>query len=265
MLFRRFAVASSVLAVLAAVAACSASNGDAIPGTVFDASPLDAGENVPEPTGDAAADDASPAKDAAKDAPKDAPPDALPTNDVRINELFVDNHLLGDGAEFVELRAPAGTAVDDLRLRLVDHAGVVKADLAVGDPGDKVGAGGLWVVGGNQTYKLNVAGDHVDQVVALGSWGLDNEAGAVQLLRGTTVLDVVGYSTDADAGTVPPAATPPTTTVEGKPALVPSDSGGATAKRRSFGRAAGAVDTNDNRADFCAMIASPGQAQNACQ
>jgi hypothetical protein len=259
MQFRRLALASFVLSTLAAVAACSASNGDAIPGTVFDASPLDAGSNMPYPDGGGA--DAAPGKDASKDAPLDAPGDGARTNDVLINEIYVDNYLLGDGAELVELRIPPGTPIDDLRLRLVDRTGAVKYDVAVADPGQVVGPGGIWVVGGSQTFKLNV-NDHVDHVVDLNTWGLDNASGAVQVVRGTTLLDVVGYSTDADAGAIPPATTPPTATVEGRPAIVPADNGTKFAKRKSFGRRPGA-NSNDNRSDFCTMSATPGN-ENVC-
>jgi hypothetical protein len=152
--------------------------------------------------------------------------------------------------------------VDDLKLRLVTATGVVKYEVAVGPAGSVFHANGLWVVGGAQTYKLNVTPSTVDVVVGLASWGLDNAGGAVQVVRGSTLLDVVGYRRDPDGGALPPAASPPAATVEGRPATVPDPPAGQ-APQRSLGRRAAALDTNENATDFCAMQASPGAA-NSC-
>src|SRR5205085_2638508 len=96
-------------------------------------------------------------------------------------------------------------------------------------------------------------------------WGLDYP-GAVQLVRGTQLLDVVGYSDVPDASAIPPPPSPPTATVEGKPALAPDNaSATSTSVRYTFGRKTGAADTNNNAADFCRMKASPGKAQGNCE
>ena len=39
----------------------------------------------------------------------------------------------------------------------------------------------------------------------------------------------------------------------------------ATVGKKSLGRANGAADTNDNRADFCKMSPTAGRAQAACE
>lgn len=243
---------------LVVFAACSASNGEAIPSTVYDASPLDAGGNTFPPGEDAGTDAPTPS-DGSSDAEGGGDGgDAAPPGEVRIQEIFVDNDFLGDGSEYVELRGAPGTPVDDLRLRLVDRNGNVKYDVPAGNPGEKIGTPGLWVVGGSQVFKVGVSPYRVDREVNVNNWGMDNTAGSVQLVRGNTLVDVVGYSSDADAGTIPNASSPPVSTVEGKPALLP------TTAKRAFGRKPLAADTNDNRADFCKMIASPGYSQQAC-
>jgi hypothetical protein len=254
------------LVTLAFVIACSATNGDAIPSQVYDASALDVGSNPGEPDAAAGLDGSTVKDGATKDAPADAPPDApiVNTAPVQINELFVDNDGLGDGAEFVELRAAPGTPVDDLKLRLIYADGQVKYEVSVGDPGATFPASGLWVVGGGQTFKLNVL-DHVDRTVSLNTWGLDNDHGAVQVVRGTTLLDVVGYASTLDAGALAAPASAPKATVEGTAALVPAPATGLNHKGLGFGRKTAAADTNDNAVDFCKMEASPGHAQKACQ
>lgn len=254
------------VATLASVIACSATNGDAIPSQIYDASALDVGSDPGDPDAGTQLDGSAVKDGATKDAPTDSPPDApiVNTAPVQINELWVDNDGLGDGAEFVELRAAPGTPVDDLKLRLLYADGQVKYEVSVGDPGAKFPANGLWVVGGGQTFKLNVL-EHVDRTISLGTWGLDNGHGAVQVVRGTTLLDVVGYASTLDAGTLPPPASAPKATVEGTAALVPAPANGMNRKGLGLGRKTGAADTNDNAADFCKMEASPGYPQKACQ
>ncbi len=263
---RRNLLAAVPLATLAFVIACSATNGDAIPSQIFDASALDVGSNPNDPDSGTLVDGAVIKDSAPKDAPTDSPADAPGPNTapVQINELFVDNDGLGDGAEFVELRAAPGTPADDLKLRLIYADGQVKYEVSVGDPGAKFPASGLWVVGGAQTFKLNVL-DHVDRSIGLNSWGLDNDHGAVQVVRGTTLLDVVGYATILDAGTLAQPASAPKATVEGTAALVPAPASGMNKKGFTLGRKTAAADTNDNSADFCKMEASPGYAQKVCQ
>lgn len=253
-------------ATLASVIACSATNGDSIPSQIYDASALDVGSGPGNPDAGGRLDGSAVKDGATTDAPTDSPPDApmVNTAPVQINELFVDNDGLGDGAEFVELRAAPGTPVDDLKLRLIYADGQVKYEISVGDPGATFPASGLWVVGGGQTFKLNVL-DHVDRTVSLSTWGLDNAHGAVQVVRGTTLLDVVGYASTLDAGTLAPPASAPKATVEGTAALVPAPASGMNPKGLGLGRKTAASDTNDNATDFCKMEASPGYPQKACQ
>jgi hypothetical protein len=261
MVKRRIVLALGAVFPLVTHAACSATNGDAIPSQVFDASALDAASNPNDLDGSNAGDGATNKDAPSNDAPSDAPPDAPNAAPVQINEMFVDNAGLGDGAEFVELRAAVGTPVDDLKLRIVYSDGKV-TEITAGDPGAKFGASGLWVVGGPQTFKLNVQ-DHVDKTVSITTWGLDNARGAVQVVRGTTLLDVVGYGTDPDAGAPPAPTSPPLATFEGSIAKVPNGPIPPN-KGAAFGRKTGAADTNNNAADFCKMEASPGHEQKPC-
>ena len=267
---RRIALAFAAVFPIAAHAACASSNGDAIPGPVYDAPALDAGGNPANPDGGNRS-DAFTTDDGAIDSPTDAstdsPTDAPNPAPVQINELYVDNDVLGDVAEFVELRAAAGTPADDLKLRILHADGKVKYEVTIGEAGAKFGANGLYVVGGGSTFKLNVTPSRVDHIISVNMWGLDNARGAVQVVRGATLLDVVGYGTDPDAGTLPPPQSPPLATGEGRPAVVPEappdPPGPAKPMASSFGRKPGAPDTNDNAADFCAMTASPGY-PNVC-
>ncbi len=251
---------------LAAHVACSAGNGDAIPGPVYDAASIDAGSNPDDPDAGQSPDtDGSTVDSSVSDAPHDAPKETGPnTAPVQINELYVDQILDGDGAEFVELRAAPGTPADDLKLRLIGANGVVRYEVSAGLPGDVFPASGLWVVAGPSTFKLNVQ-TIVNRQVDLNTWGLD-DPGAVQVVRGTTLLDVVGYTDDLDGGSVPAVPQPPTATSELKPTVV-ADNSSATkfTKRISNGRKAGAADTNNNVVDFCAMEATPGYPQKACK
>ena len=250
---------------LAAHAACASSNGDAIGSQTYDASPLDPGKNPDDPETSIPERDSATPPDAQTpiDAGADVKTDAANVAPVQINEIYVDNAFLrGDATEYVELRGAAGVAVDDLKLRILYANGQVKYEVQVGNAGEKFGANGLWVVGGNQTFKLNVT-DHVDHEVSTANWGLDDR-GAIQLVRGSTLLDVVGYGPDADAGAVAPPATPPTATSEGKIARTATQVS-SSAAARSIGRKTGAADTNVNATDFCQMIASPGFAQKACE
>jgi hypothetical protein len=263
----RFAFGLVALLPLGAHAACSSGNGDAIGNPTFDASPLDPGTNPDDPDG-STGHDSSTTKDAEvqPDAPVDAPIDSPLVNNapVQINEIYVDNAFLrGDATEYIELRGAANTPVDDLKLRILYTDGKVKYEVTVGNAGEKFGANGLWVVGGNATFKLNVT-DHVDHVVSVANFGLDDR-GAVQLVRGATLLDVVGYGDNPDAGAVPPPATPPTATSEGKPARTAVQPASSSAPSKSIGRKTAGADTNNNNADFCQMVASPGFAQKACE
>lgn len=179
---------------------------------------------------------------------------------VIISEIYVDNDGLGDGSEFIEIQGPPNTPVDDLRVRLIDKNGLPKYTQMVGDPGEKIGTSGFWVVSGSQVFRLNASPYREDQTYSIANWGLDNERGAVQLLRGTNqLLDVVGFSDAPDAGAIPPPSNGPTSTGEGSPVVVPSIA------KHSFGRkGATLTDSNNNEADFCSMVPSPGYAQKPC-
>jgi hypothetical protein len=267
MLIRRFSFVVILLSASAAAhVACATTNGD-IPDPTYDASPIDAANN-PDPAGgrkDGSVGGDDGGTDATKDAPSSpdakADADAGPAFDVKINELFVDNALIGDGAEYVELRGTPGVPVDDLKLRLLATDGHVIAEIDVANgPGDVIQPNGTWCVGGNSTFKLGVVGDHVDKEVSIVIWGLDNDRGAVQLVRGAArdLIDVVGYDTNVPGSATPAPPSPPTTTVEGKVATVPS------VAKKAFGRKAAAVDTGDNSVDFCQMTPTPGKPQAAC-
>ena len=258
----------SLLAILplAAHAACASSNGDAVGSQTYDASPLDPGQNPGDPDGSIAQPDGAAPSDADPpiDVGADAKPDAANNAPVQINEIYVDNIFLrGDATEYIELRGAPGVAVDDLKLRILYANGQVKNEVPAANAGEKFGANGLWVVGGTQTFKLNVT-DHVDHEVSTVTWGLDTR-GAIQLLRGSVLLDVVGYGDNPDAGPVAPPATPPTATSEGAIARTATQPASSSAPARSIGRKTGAADTNVNGADFCTMVASPGFAQKPCE
>jgi len=264
---RRILLLLATVFPLAAHAACASSNGEPIPSQVFDASALDSGGNPDDPedpTGDGGSKpDSAVADGSTKDAPGDSP--VLPnTAPVQINELYVDQILDGDGAEFVELRAAPGTPMDDLKLRLIKSNGEVRYEVAAGLAGDKVGVSGLWVIGTSQSYKLYATPSRVDRTISVSTWGLDSP-GAVQVVRGTTLLDVVGFNDEPDGGAVPATMQAPSATVEGKTALVPDNQD--TTKfgtRKTFGRKEGAADTNNNAVDFCKMLATPGYPQKPC-
>lgn len=264
---RRIVLAVAAVLPLAAHAACSATNGDAIPNQAFDASMLDVGSNPDEP--EAGGLDGGNQKDVASDAPADAKKDAPNNVPVVINEIYVDQLVEGDQIEFVELRIAAGTPVDDLKLRIVYPNGQVKYEINVGLPGQVVTPNGLWVLSGNRLDKLNVSAKSDRELALSDPWGLEIP-GAIQVVRGSTLLDVVGFTDTPDGGALPPLAQPPTATVEKNPVFVPTSPSG-TAKHNSIGRrvvapgGAGAADTNDNAADFCTMEASPGYPQKPCK
>lgn len=239
-------------------AACSASNGEPIPSELRDAEALDVGSSVlPGKDGSSPSEDGGTTKDAStKDAPSDAHDAGVTSKSVRINEVYVDRGSGGSQSEFVELRGPEGTPVDDLFLRLVDDNGTATGQaFTVGSSGEKIGPTGTWVIGGA------LVPGRVDRIVTNPEgWGIDTK-GAVQLLRGPSreVLDVVGWTTDPDGGFVPQPVLPPKSTGEGKPYVLPAT--GTT----SFGRTPNAADTDDNQADFCTMAQTNGAANAACQ
>ena len=248
----RLCIAAGWPFALAVAAACSASNGDPIPSEIHDARALDVGSVVPARDGspkatddDSGGPDASPSDAGVQDAPADAPRDASSSEVVRINEVYVDRVVAGDKTEYVELRGPEGTRVDDLFLRLIDETGKASIDFDVGTGGQTIGATGTWVIGTNALV------GRVDRAVLLQHWGLETR-GAVQLRRGAakTLIDVVAWTDDPDGGGAPAG--------EGEPYLLP-------AGQTSFGRVAVAADTGDNRADFCTMAKTPGATNAACE
>ncbi len=257
MIRRRFAFLGLLPCLAALAVACSATNGGFVPEPLY--SPDDAGTDetkLPDTGTDPGPGPTDAGTDAKKaDADSSAPPGPSPA-DVRIQELYVDHDGLGDGAEYVELRGAPGTPVDSLRLRLIDDVGNLDYEVPVGEAGAVIGASGTWVVAGPQTFRLGVT-DRVDQTVQITQWGIANGRGAIQLVRGANreLLDVVGYVNDPDAGAVPPPVSTPKATSEGLPAIVP------TIAKRALGRKAAAADTNDNRADFCSMVPTPGSSQ----
>jgi hypothetical protein len=233
--------------------ACSASNGASIGSEIRDAEALDASTGDPADRDSSfTTDDAdvpNPPKDgAAKDTSTDAPVDAAVTSaSVRINEIYVNRGAGGDQQEFIELSGAPGTAIDDLFVRALDGAGAPTGEWAI-TPATKIGATGTWTLGGG------TASGRIDQTIpAFDDWGLVTAKGAVQLLRGPTkqVIDAVSWNTDGDGGTV---------MGEGKPfTLAPTGTDSFGRKPPSFG------DTNDNRADFCAMNQSAGATNGACK
>jgi hypothetical protein len=258
MRFVRFRFAWSLLiGSMLAHAACAATNGEPSPGEIYTPPDAEAEEPLTYP-------DAEPAKasDAgvdrkAVDATPEASAPAPSSADVRIQELYVDHDGLGDGAEYVELRGVEGTPVDDLSLRLIDSAGKVAYEVPVADTGAKIGSSGTWAIGPATVGARLGVFERIDRTVTLGGWGLANERGAVQLVRGNakTLLDVVGYVSSPDAGAAPPPSTDPKATTEGLPAVVP------IVAKRALGRRPNAADGDANRTDFCAMPPSPGSGQ----
>lgn len=246
-----FACVAGVSAcILALVSACASSNGPSELAEVRDAPALESSQ--PFPRTDAGDDEEDEEDAATEDAAKgdaDGGKDSGPPAQVIVNEIFVSDD--GDSREWVELRSEPGTSVDDLKLRLIDRTGDVEHEVTVGVAGEVFPASGVWVVGG--------ALANVDRIVLTSGWGLDNERGAIQVVRGTgkTLLDVVGYADEPEAGALPTPPSQPTQTVEGSPALLP-------ASGKSFGRKQANADTNANRTDFCAMTGTPRAVNAAC-
>lgn len=254
---RRFFFAWTGL--VAAVAACSATNGDTSPNDIY--TPPDAAAEEEEPSPLPEASTRPPADAGADRKVADATPEASPPGpssaEVRINELYVDHDSLGDGAEYVELRGVQGTPVDDLKLRLVDGVGKVAYEVDVADPGSKIGSTGTWAIGPVTVGTSLGVLERLDKTVGIGSWGLANGRGAVQLVRGPNreLVDVVGYVSTPDAGAASSPTTDPKATSEGLPAVVP------LAAKRALGRKVSSADTDVNRSDFCPMVPSPGSGQ----
>ena len=189
-----------------------------------------------------------------RDSSVDTTPIDAPGPRIVIDEVFVNRGGGGNGTEFVEIGAPAGTVLDGLSIRIIAANGTETGTYTLSDTaGTMVGATNTWVVGGG------TAAGRVDRIVLAGAgWGLDNASGAVQLLRTTTtpptLVDVVGYGA---AVTAAGSLTAPTATVEGT--FVPNPA----ANTSSMARKAAAADTNNNATDFCAQAQSGGAANAA--
>lgn len=218
-----------------------------------DAPGRDTGSDAADAAKDATGGDAGDAGvDAAKDAVADVDPGDAAVGSLAINEVFVGDGGTGDPNRYVELRAPSGTPLAGLKLRLIKSDGSVAYTVDVSSGGATMPGKGLWVVGGGL-----VSG--VDEAYTAAAWGLSSSGGAVQLVRvvdgGFELVDVMGY------GPAPASApaTDPKATVEGSTAVpIPNLTG------RSMGRRPAAADTNDNAADFCTQAVSPGAANGAC-
>ena len=146
--------------------------------------------------------------------------------------------------------------LDDLFVRVIDSSGkpTNATPYAVASAGQTMPASGVWLLGGALVTPVP------DTVMSIPQgWDIDNK-GAIQLLRGAAsdVVDVVGWTTDADGGAVPQPASAPKTVVEGKPFILPASG------TQSFGRAPNGADTNDNAKDFCRMNQTPRVANGAC-
>lgn len=185
------------------------------------------------------------ARDARDDGPitaRDAEADAstTPTRLV-ISEVFAADIL---SKRYVEIAGPPAGLIGDLRLRIVSNTGVVLKTVDVGkSPTELMPARGTWVVGGIAEFR-------VDNGYLVSDWDLPSDNGTVQLVRGSTLLDVVGYG--APAAVVQSA---PTEATEGAAAITPGT--------KSLLRRPPHLDTGSNAADFCRGAASPN-APNVC-
>ena len=247
-----------------AVSACSGSAGPAIPWSD------EAGRNLSNEAGafasdhdpresDAAGADSGIVEVVAGDGGVDAGQSAI-----QISEVYVDTAAVAAGSEYVELRGAAGTPLRDLRIRVLSANGSVRFEVDVtSNPLARIGATGFYVVGGTKVDALGVT-YFVDRELGVGAFGLNNEGGSIQLISmqggERSLIDVVGYTAQPNgAPPLPPVNLPPSTTVLGQPAVLPS------APKRAIGRRASGARRGDNRSDFCSMSPTPGFPQAPCQ
>lgn len=226
----------------ATLAACSAGNGEVGPSEIRDAAPLEA-SRFPDLEGGTEDDAGTHGEGDADAADTGAAPVVL-----LVNEVYVDQGGGGSQSEYVELRGKEGDPLDGFRLRIVHPNGSVN-EFAIADPGETMPSSGVWVVGGALLPGSQIA----DKIITTPEgWGLD-DIGAAQLVYGPerTLVDVVGWTDDADAAAIVPPSIPPVVTSEGARVLLPDTAS------TSIGRKPGAADTNDNAADFCRMAATP--------
>lgn len=252
----------SVAPVLA-ISACSGSAGTAIPWAD------EAGRNLSSEAGASASDNDARESDAAS--ADSGMVDAVATDGgvsgesaIQISEVYVDTAAVAAGSEYVELRGAAGTPLRDLRIRVLGANGSVRFEVDVtSNPLARVGATGFYVVGGAKVDALGVT-YFVDRELGSGAFGLDDEGGSIQLISmqggQRTLVDVVGYTAQPNgAAPLAPVNLPPSTTVLGKPAVLPS------APKRAMGRRASVPSKGDNRSDYCTMSPTPGFPQAPCQ
>ena len=249
---------------LLAASACSGSAGTAIPW------PDEAGRNLSNEAGASASDDdaresvGAGADGGIVDAAASDGGVAAGESAIQISEVYVDTAAVAAGSEYVELRGAAGTPLRDLRLRVLGANGSVRFEVDVASsPLTRVGATGFYVVGGTRVDALGVT-YFVDRELGVGSFGLDDEGGSIQLISTQggqrSLVDVVGYTAQPNgAAPLAPVNLPPSTTVLGKPAVLSS------APKRAIGRRASVASKGDNRSDYCTMSPTPGFPQAPCQ
>ena len=174
--------------------------------------------------------------------PEEAP--RAPAAKLVINEFDYDQ-AGADNAEFVEIVNPNAAAVDltDYRIEMINGSNGRKYG-TYAPPEGSLPAGGYFVIADADVIAALPAGT---ASMPLKSGGLQNGPDGIRIVEAGTgrVLDGVHY-----LDSVPGAG-------EGRPA--PKDD---TAAPASIGRCNGA-DSDDNGADFAAMIPTPGAA-NAC-
>ena len=154
--------------------------------------------------------------------------------EVLINELYYDHPGSDEGYEFVELvnADASAVALAGYSIEFHDGSSSVWVVLWRATSADTVGAGGLFVVGGDL---VTPSADAIDDL------GLQNGPDAVRLVRDGLVVDLVGYGPlDSDSY------------FEGSPA--PDVESGWSLARRPDGE-----DTNDNGLDFDPASPSPGR------
>ena len=197
---------------------------------------LDATSTQDSPSADTA--DVTASDDAASDAPRPPAPKLV------INEVDYDQ-AGADTAEFVEIVNPHASAVDltDYRIELVNGSNGRRYGSYTTT--GRLAAGGYFVIADQPVIDAVPTGT---VSVPLKSSGLQNGPDAIRIVEAATgrVLDGVHYEE-----AVPGSG-------EGGPA--PEDDTGAPA---SIGRCPDAFDSDDNGADFAAMMPTPG-ATNAC-
>lgn len=155
-----------------------------------------------------------------------------------LNEVLYDPAGPDAGAEFVELFNP-GTEAADLDGVSVEFAngadGPVWRRRWTGEAGQTIPPGGIFLIGDRGWSGPPGAGDEA-------SLSLQNGPDAVRLVRGSTVLDVLGYGEPLD-----PELS------EGDPH--PGADSGCSLSRRPDG-----ADTGDNTADWRGRPPTPGRA-----